>query len=188
MKTKNILLAILILLISIDKIQAQDTLIRNSVYVSPFVGLNTNLKAPVYGAEVGYEFRLNQKWGFTAGINIAYTQKNYPAYGSVTPKQKFLQNAMFGGAKYYLGKFYISAELGYEDAYRTNTSKDAATDVSYSYGTYATNSLYQAYGIGYQLPLKKGDNLEFFTKAAHANQNTNCVIGFRYGFGLFRRK
>jgi len=186
MKTKNIPLAILILVISIGKLKAQDTLIKNSVHVSPFVGFNTSLKAPVYGAEIGYEYRLNKRLGLTAGMNIAYTQKNYAANGSVTPKLKFLQNAIYGGAKYYLGQVYISADLGYEDSYKTNISGDKG--ISYSYGTYATNSFYQAYGIGYQLPLKKGDNLEFFAKTAHANQNTNCIVGFRYSFGLFRRK
>ena len=31
-------------------------------HVTPFAGLNSTIKAPVYGAEVGYEYRLNKHW------------------------------------------------------------------------------------------------------------------------------
>ncbi|WP_316850521.1 hypothetical protein [Pedobacter agri] len=54
---------------------ADDSLIKHSVYVAPFVGLISTIKASVYGAEVGYEFRLNKHLGLTGGLNIAYTQK-----------------------------------------------------------------------------------------------------------------
>ncbi|MDN3586736.1 hypothetical protein QWY86_08670 [Pedobacter aquatilis] len=194
MKTKNIILIMLISTISISKIKAQDSLIKHSVYVSPFVGFNSTIKAPVYGAEIGYEFRLNKNWGFTAGANIAYTQKNNPEIfdlgnnGQKAVNSKLLQNAFYAGAKYYLGRFYISADFGYQDAYNTINHKYSGTGSSYSYGTIATNGFYQAYGLGYQLPLKKGDNIEFYAKGANGNSNTNYTIGFRYNFGLFKRK
>ncbi|WP_132529749.1 hypothetical protein [Pedobacter psychrotolerans] len=195
MKTKNILLVMLITVISMSKIKAQDSLVKHSVHVSPFVGYNATLKAPVYGAEVGYEYRLNKSWGFTAGINIAYTQKN--ADGSTNMisngvsqfrNMKFLQNSIYAGAKYYVGRFYLSADLGYQDAYSTTNFTYQGAGSSYNNGTYATNGLYQAYGLGYQLPLKKGDNIEFFAKGANGNNSTSYVAGFRYNFGLFRRK
>ncbi|MCX2432543.1 MULTISPECIES: autotransporter outer membrane beta-barrel domain-containing protein [unclassified Pedobacter] len=195
MKTKNILLMLLITVISMSKIKAQDSLVRHSVHVSPFAGYNATLKAAVYGAEVGYEYRLNKNWGLTAGVNIAYTQKN--ADGSTNmvsngvsqfKNMKFLQNAIYAGAKYYIGRFYLSADLGYQEAYSTTNYTYQGAGSSYNNGTSATNGFYQAYGLGYQLPLKKGDNIEFFAKGSNGNSNTSYVAGFRYNFGLFRRK
>ena len=181
--------------ISICHIKAQDSLIRHSIHVSPFVGFNSTMKAPVYGAELGYEYRLNKHWGFTAGINIAYTQKNGNAsdFGSSAgltqvKNYKLLQNALYAGAKYYLGGFYLSADFGYQEAYETTNYLYKGAGSSYNNRTYATNSFYQAYGLGYQSPLKKGDNIEFFAKGSNGNGYTSYVAGFRYNFGLFRRK
>jgi outer membrane receptor protein involved in Fe transport len=190
MKTKNILFTMLILVLSTGTIKAQDSLIKHTVHVSPFIGLNSTLEAPVYGAELGYEFRLNKKWGFTAGTNIAYTQKNYQGDNIITQNQikKLLQNAFYGGAKYYLGQFYLSTEFGLENTYSTLLVDYDGKENTYFYDKAKSNSFYHAYGFGYQLPLKKGDNLEFFAKAANNNRNTNYVLGFRYSFGLFGKK
>jgi len=185
----------LVFAISINKIKAQDSLIRHTVHVSPFVGYNSTMKAPVYGAEVGYEYRLNKHWGFTAGINIAYTQKNGDnSFGlnSTNVNQiknwKLLQNAIYAGAKYYVGGFYLSADFGYQEAYETTNYKYKGSGSSYNNGTYARNGFYQAYGLGYQIPLKKRDNIAFFAKGANGNGYTSYVAGFSYNFGLFRRK
>jgi len=194
MKTKDISLLMLIFSLSIGKIKAQDSLIRHSVNVSPFVGINSTIKAPVFGAEIGYEFRVNKHWGFTAGTNIAYSQKNAPDIfnvnnGIVQAKNlKVLQNAIYAGAKYYIGRFFISADLGYQDAYSTTNYKYTYTGSSYNFGTNGSSGFYQAYGLGYQIPLKKGDNIDFFAKGANGNDNTTYTVGFRYNFGLFRRK
>jgi len=185
----------LILLLCISQVRAQDSLIKHSVYVAPFVGLNSTFKAPIYGAEVGYEYRLNKNWGFTAGMNIAYSQKNNPYYYDGNDismpranNHKLLQNAIYAGAKYYIRNFYVSADFGYQDAYNTINYQFQGTGSNYNYGTFAYNDFYHSYGLGYQLPLKKGDNIDFFAKGSNANSITNYVVGFRYNFGLFRRK
>lgn len=180
--------------LGIGTTKAQDSLAKHYVHVAPFAGINSTIKAPVYGAEVGYEYRFNKKWGLTAGGNIAYTQKNNPAIydagngNKQAVNSKLLQNAFYIGAKYYIGRFYLSADFGYQDAYSTVNYKHNGTGSSYNYGTTASSGFYQSYGIGYQLPLKKGDNIEFFAKGANANSNTSIVAGFRYNFGLFKRK
>ena len=194
MKTKITLLLMLFGTLGVGKIMAQDSLLKHSVYVAPFVGLNSTIKAPVYGAEVGYEYRLNKHWGLTTGANIAYTQKNNPAIydgnngGRQAKNSKLVQNAFYAGAKYYMGKFYLAADFGYQDAYSTINHQYMGTGSSYNYGTTATNGFYQAYGIGYQMPLAKGDNIEFFAKGTNANSNTSYLIGFKYNCGPFRRK
>ncbi|MET0570229.1 MAG: hypothetical protein ABWZ79_02285 [Pedobacter agri] len=194
MKIRIILLITAFGALGATKTLAQDSLVKHSVYVAPFIGLNSTIKAPVYGAEVGYELRINKHWGLTAGLNIAYTQKDKPAIydgnngGKQAINSKLLQNAFYAGAKYYIGKFYLSADFGYQDAYSTINHQYMGTGSSYNYGTNASNGFYQAYGLGYQIPLKKGDNIELFTKGTNANSNTYYAIGFKYNFGLFRRK
>ncbi|WP_316850480.1 hypothetical protein [Pedobacter agri] len=194
MKIRILLLIAFFSTLRVTRALAQDSLIKHSVYVAPFVGLNSTIKAPVYGAEVGYEFRLNKHLGLTGGLNIAYTQKNNPAIydgnngGNQAINSKLLQNAFYAGAKYYIGNFYVSADFGYQDAYLTINHKYLGTGSSYNYGTYASNGFYRAYGLGYQMPLKKGDNIEIFTKGSNANSNTYYAIGFKYNFGLFKRK
>ncbi|QNN43641.1 hypothetical protein [Pedobacter roseus] len=188
---------LLIGFLGIKTIRAQDTtgLIRHSIHIAPFAGYNSTLKAPVFGGEVGYEFRLNKHWGFTAAMNLGYIQKNNPEIGyinsdgSITQAKniKTLQNALYAGAKYYIGRFYLSAELGYQEEYQTTNFPYTSSGSSYNHGTYATNGFYQAYGLGYQIPLRKGDNIEIFAKGSGAN-NTSFTAGFRYSFGLSKRK
>ena len=125
----------LITVISMSKIKAQDSLVKHSVHVAPFVGYNATFEAPVYGAEVGYEYRLNKSWGFTAGINIAYTQKNANGLNTMISNgssqfrnMKFLQNSIYAGAKYYVGRFYLSADLGYRMPIQHPTSLTRVKD------------------------------------------------------------
>lgn len=197
MKTKTLILMLLIGFSGIKITHAQESigLIKHSVHISPFAGYNSTIKAPVFGAEIGYEFRLSKHWGFTSGLSLAYIQKNKPnigyivSNGSVTPANdiKIWQNALYAGTKYYIGRFYLSAELGYQEEYQTINFPYTSSGSSYNYGTTAKNGFYQAYGLGYQIPLKKGDNMEIFAKGSGAN-NTSFNLGFRYSFGLSKRK
>ena len=120
--------------------------------------------------------------------------KNNPAIydggngGKQAVNSKLMQNAFYIGVKYYIGKFYLSADFSCQDAYLTVNYQYSGTGSKYNYGTIASSGFYQGYGIGYQLTLKKGDNIAFFAKGANANSNTSIVAGFRYNFGLFKRK
>lgn len=190
MKNKNLILLPIIAIISIGKIKAQDSLAKHSVYLAPFAGTNSTMKAPIFGGEIGYEFRLNKNFGLTAGANVGYTQKNNPLIydgnngGVQAINSKLFQYSFHGGGKYYFGRLYLSADLGYQETFSTINFKYKGTGSSYNNGKTGSVGFYQAYGIGYQLPLKKGDNIELFTRGSNANSNTNFVAGFRYNFRL----
>ncbi|RZL29904.1 MAG: hypothetical protein EOP00_37150, partial [Pedobacter sp.] len=78
MKNTNLLLLLIVGALSIGSTKAQDSLVKHSVYVSPFAGINLTKKAPMFGGDIGYEFRLTKNWGLVAGANVGYAQKKNP--------------------------------------------------------------------------------------------------------------
>lgn len=190
MKNKNLILLLIIAAVSIGKLKAQDSLAKHSVYIAPFAGINSTMKAPIFGGEIGYEFRLSKNFGLTAGANVGYTQKNNPLIyemgngGAQALNSKLFQYSFHGGAKYYIGRLYLSADFGYQETTNTINFKYQWSGSSYNTGKYGKVGFYQAYGIGYQIPLTKGDNIEVFTRFSNANSYNNFVAGFRYNFRL----
>lgn len=154
---KHYLFLVLFFCMSLSGAQAQSFMNppKHNFSIGPLAGYDYELKGPVYGGALMYEFRPFKKVGFTAGLNYEQMRKNVPesSFGSETWRHEVF--AFHVGARYYMGDFYLGGSLGLGHDKGTFSQTDGTTRNGGS-----TNSLYKSIGAGYQLSLKNRDAIE----------------------------
>ena len=154
---KHYLFLVLLFCMSLPGVQAQSlmNLPKHNFSIGPLAGYDYELKGPVYGGGLMYEFRPFKNIGFTAGFNYEQMRKNVPesSFGEETWRHEVY--AVHVGARYYMGDFYLAGALGLGHERGRFTQTDGTTR---SGGN--ANSLYKSLGAGYQLSLKNRDAIE----------------------------
>lgn len=176
--------------VGITKCEAQENSphSKHSFGMAAYTGTDLMQKAPLFGADAGYEYRLGKHWALTAAFSLGYGRRNNPRIfdgnNNDTRAQnlEIWQSALHGGVKYYFNRFYVTAGFGAGDE-----NEKVNYPNNYNYGTYSQSGLYQTYGLGYQLPLKKGNNLEIFMKGFGV-RDLNVATGIRYSFNMGKKK
>jgi len=128
---------------------------KHNFSIGPLAGYDYELKGPVYGGGLLYEFRPFKNVGFTAGFNYEQMRKNVPesSFGNETWRHEVY--AFHAGARYYIGDFYLWGSLGLGHERGTFKQTDGMTRSGGS-----TNSLYKSIGAGYQISLRNRDAIE----------------------------
>lgn len=185
MKTKILKMMLLTVCLYIGKSQAQQSAYKqHNLSFGPQASYNLEHKKALYGGGIGYEFRLNKKWGFTANanLNMGIEEKT----NSTSTNQdgsnviNISNNNVSIGSKYYLNRFYISANFGYgEERQRLKFDDSRATRWESKRG------FYQAYAVGYQIPLQQ-NTLEVFASGGGIN-DLNITTGVRFNFGIGKK-
>lgn len=169
----------------ITKTQAQQPKLNpHSLSFSPQVGYNLEQKKALFGAGVGYEFRLNKNWGFIANANFNIGVKEEGEAIFLNSDGKNLRNIANNnfsiGSRFYFNKFYVGANFGYgEERQKIQYADNRATRWESKLG------FYQAYSVGYQIPIQN-NNLEIFAIGGGIN-DLNITTGLRFNFGLGKK-
>ncbi|WP_133166397.1 hypothetical protein [Sphingobacterium haloxyli] len=198
MNIKPILITFLLMSTSMAFSQIYPEKTTQQVAIGPYIGYESSAEAVVYGLEGLYEFRPFRRWGFIA--SATYDHSPYTSFERQSPgvldfekkrlgipesagniKLKQGRLALAGGARFYIKRFFIAGGIGWTTTNFTwndqETGDTASDDVQ---------RFYRHYGVGYQLPLKSRQQLEFFFNAATggvpvANGTSKVVAGVRYG-------
>jgi len=139
--------------------QTSTSVPKHGFSLGPMFGYDYKLKGPTLGAGLIYEYKPFQRLGFTAGFNYELTRKNLPntdynvSDGGVLTHQVY---SLSLGARYYLNSLYIGGALGFAHESGKSLMNDGT-----KYDGGSANSLYKVLGLGYQLPLRNGDLMEF---------------------------
>ncbi|RQO75612.1 hypothetical protein DBR43_09755 [Pedobacter sp. KBW06] len=167
---------------------------ESSLQIAPFAGFNLDKKTFVYGGELSYEYRFNNRWSLTAGAMISTGSKDNPKKFngpdfSLKPNHiRVIEYGLNLGAKYYIGNFYLAAGFGIgRNSQKLTYPGSVSPDGLRQEGKYLTNGLFQSYGIGYQIPLKNKSSLEIFMKA-YGTRDLNVATGIRFSFGLGKKQ
>lgn len=157
---------------------------RHNLGFGPQFNYNLEQKRALYGGGVAYEFRLNNKWGFTANANLNIGIEKPEHAISVDGTSVNLLNISNSnisiGSRYYLNRFYFSASFGYGEE-RQKLKYDDSRGIR----TESERGFYQAYALGYQIPLKH-NNLEVFASGGGIS-DLNITTGVRFNFGIGKR-
>lgn len=154
--------------------------------VGPLAGYNVETESPAYGADLNYEYRPFEKWGFTAGLSYELTHTDVSGTlfmsGSETDTRPdhWNQNLYTSsvGARYYMGSLFLGAAFGLGFEKGVTTFKDGSKARSADrYG------FYQNYSIGYQIPLANQNKFEFYGGVFGANA-MKIGGGIRYRFSF----
>jgi hypothetical protein len=149
--------------------------------IGPQVSFDLEQEKTLLGIGAGYEYRLTPRWGLTANVNYNHgTNDNSEAIFANNWGLNLLNVAdqnISAGAKFYLRRFYLSADLGYGEERKKLQYAD-------SRGTKWENNsgLYQRYGIGYQFPIKN-NILEIFANGSGI-KDLKITFGIRLNFKL----
>lgn len=181
------------------KISAQEpSRPRSFLQVSPLAGINLDKKIFVYGGEVGYEYRLNNRWSaignamFSTGSTNSLKTLSAGTTSLMVNHQRVNEYAVSLGIKYYIGNFYVSGGIGYGKYEQISEGRYDYPGIEPSNatpkeGTMTRNGIYQNYEIGYSIPLKNQNNLQIFMKG-YGTRDMNLGTGIRYSFGLGKNK
>lgn len=155
----------------------------------------------VYGGELGYEYRINNRWGaignalFSTGSTNKSQTSSAGSISVLVDHQRVSEYGASLGAKYYIGNFFVSGAVGYSRYDQTLSGKYDYPGIDPADGTYQEGKttkygVYQNYGIGYQIPLKNGNNLAIFMKGYNTgdwNMATGNFILSGDEFSLYER-
>ena len=191
MKTKIIIVLALILGLSALNGHAQNQKIsqRHFLNFGPQFNYNPEKRLMLLGGGVGYEYRINRHWGLTANanFNMGIEDKSvasfmpYYADRSTVQLINIANSNVSIGARYYLNRFYFNASFGYgEERQQLKFSDSRGTRWE------SERSFYQAYGMGYQIPLKQ-NSLEIFASAG-GTRDLVFTTGLRLNLGLSKNK
>lgn len=143
-------------------------------------GYDHKLEGIAYGAELMYEYKPFKRFGFIAGLSYQQTRKNLSSVDFSTTGTGVLihnQYAVALGTRYYLNSFYLGGALGLAYEYGKTKMDDGTT---FKGGD--IYSLYKAVGMGYQLPLRNGDLMEFELGTFGTNKAMKLGGTVRYKF------
>ncbi|HLT89088.1 MAG TPA: hypothetical protein VKZ57_15985, partial [Sphingobacterium sp.] len=128
---------------------------KHNFSIGPIAGYDYDIKGPIYGGGLMYEYRPFKKVGFTAGFTYEQTRKDFSesSFGDETLRHEVY--ALHVGARYYIGDFYLGGALGVGHDKGTFKQEEAVTRSGGS-----AYSLYKSIGAGYQIPLRNQDALE----------------------------
>lgn len=198
MKKLTIVFVLVIGLAGSKNLAAQDRAKPQSLLnISPFGGINLDKKLFVYGGELGYEYRINNRWSAIANVMFSTgstndPKKSYAGTTSLTVDHLRVNEYAFSvGVKYYIGNFYVSGGIGYgyydkiSSGWYDYPGIDPA-NATRQEGKISENGIYQNYEMGYKIPLKSRNNLEIFIKG-YGTHDANVVTGLRYSFGLGKK-
>jgi len=198
MKKLTIIFVLVIGLAGSKNLTAQEPVKPQSLLqISPFAGINLDKKLFVYGGELGYEYRINNRWSAIANVMISTGSTNdpktsYAGSTSVTVDHLRVNEYAFSvGVKYYIGNFYVSGGIGYGRYDKISSGRydypgiDPA-NAAWQEGKISKNGIYQNYEIGYKIPSKGRNNLEIFMKG-YGTRDANVAAGLRYSFGLGKK-
>jgi len=154
---------------------------QHSLSIGPQISYNLEHKKALFGAGAGYEFRLDKNWGFTAGANFnkGLTENPQAIFAGIQGKNllNLANNNLSIGSRFYLKNFYFGASLGYgEEREKLQYADSRGTRWESDRG------FYQAYSIGYQIPVQN-HRLEVFASGGGIN-DLNITTGLRFNFGL----
>lgn len=185
MKIKTLIVMALTGCLSITQSNAQNqtTKLKHSINFGPQVGYHLDQKIVLFGAGIGYEYRLNNNWGliinanYNTGVNDKNNPSSYNIAGNIAQLVNVANYNTNVGVKFYLKRFYISAAVGYGQErellkYNHNNTRKWISN----------NGITQFYGVGYQIPMKK-NMLEIFANAGGVRDLT-VITGLRLNFGL----
>ena len=183
MKTKIIIVLALLLGLSASKGRAQNQKIsqRHFLNFGPQLSYNLERKQMLFGGGAGYEYRINQHWGLTANANFNMGIEDKKVASSTVQLLNIANNNVSIGARFYLNRFYFNASFGYGEERQQLKFSDTRGTLWES-----KRSFYQAYGMGYQIPLKQ-NSLEIFANAG-GTQDLNITTGLRLNLGLSKNK
>lgn len=170
---------------------------KSFIQISPFAGINLDKKIFVYGGEMGYEYRLNNRWSLVGNVVFSTgstnNAKRYYAGSTlmIVDHQRVNEYGVGFGAKYYIGKFNVSGGLGYGRYDQTLRGRydypgiepaNAATQDA----TTSKYGMYQNFALGYSIPLENQNTLKIFMKG-YGTRDLNIATGLRYSFGLGKK-
>lgn len=154
---KRYLFLLLLFCMTLSGVQAQSFMHpkKHNFSIGPIAGYDYDIKGPIYGGGLMYEFRPFKNVGFTAGFNYEQTRKDFTesSLGDETLRHEVY--ALHVGARYYIGDFYLGGALG---AGHDNGTFKTADGGERSGGS--AYSLYKSVGAGYQISLRNQDAIE----------------------------
>ncbi len=182
MKTKILTLMSLTVCLCITISSAQQPgPTRHNLSLGPQFSYNLEQEKALFGAGAGYEFRLGKNWGFAANVNFnkGMTENPQAIFAGSEGKNllNLANNNVSIGSRFYLKRFYLGASFGYGEERKKIQYAD-------SRGTRweSERGFYQAYSIGYQIPVGQ-HRLEIFAGGGGI-KDLNVTTGLRFNFGL----
>lgn len=182
MKTKNLIVVfVLILLITRSHAQSQNIAKNHYLNFGPQISYDVDREKTLLGIGAGYEYRISPLWGLTVNVNYNHgTNDNGEAIFANNWGVSLLNvanHSISAGAKFYLRRFYLSADLGYGAERKKLQYADERET-----GWEDNPGLYQCYGLGYQFPIKN-NILEIFANG-NGVKDLKITSGIRLSFKL----
>ncbi|HMI02373.1 MAG TPA: outer membrane beta-barrel protein [Pedobacter sp.] len=182
MKIKNLIVVFALgLFMTRSHAQSPNMVKNHYLNFGPQVSYDIEQEKTLLGIGAGYEYRLTQQWGLTVNVNYNHgTNDNGQAVFANNWAVNLLNvanHSISAGGKFYLRRFYLSADLGYG----TERKKLQYADERET-GWEDNPGLYQCYGVGYQFPIKN-NILEIFANG-NGVKALKITSGIRLNFKL----